>query len=212
MAGTITRMVFSRANPERVNVYLDGRFAFTLDAVEAAKLRIGQQLAPAEVASLTGLGIRQKAYDRAVRFLSSRPHSRSEVELYLQRKRVDDETVADVVGRLEKMGYLDDREFSRFWVENRQRFKPRSRLALRYELQQKGVQRDLVDQATRDLDEAEAAWLAVENKVTHWYNLEPEAFRRRVFDYLRRRGFNYDVITNTYRKACESLSIGTLDE
>ena len=212
MAATITRMVFQRSNVDRVNVYLDGRFAFTLDAVDAAGLKIGQQLTPADVERLTTLGTRQKAFDRAARFLSSRPHSQREVESYLKRKRVDDETIAEVVDRLEKMKYLDDGDFSRFWVENRQRFKPRSKLALRYELQQKGVQRDLADQATRDLDEAEAAWLAVENKLTHWYNLEPETFRRRVFDFLRRRGFNYDVISGTYRKACGRLNTETLEE
>jgi len=207
MAGTITRLQFQKRNIERVNVYIDGEFAFGLDAVQAAGLRKGQHLSTAEIAALRQQDDRQKAFDRAVRFLGVRPRSQAEVESYLKGKMLDDGTIADVIGRLERMGYLDDQAFARFWIENRQRFRPRSKLALRFELQQKGVGRDVVAEATADVDEEEAAWQAMENKLGRWYNLQPEDFRRKVYDFLRRRGFNYDIIKKTFERACQALNI-----
>ena len=57
------------------NVYLDDEFAFGLPALEAAKLHVGQYLSDADVARLQELDAVQKAYDRAVQFLSYRPRS-----------------------------------------------------------------------------------------------------------------------------------------
>jgi hypothetical protein len=70
MAGTITALKLQKKNKERVNVYLDGRYAFSLAAIEAAKLKRGQLLSDQEIEGLLGRDSFQKAYGRALRFLS----------------------------------------------------------------------------------------------------------------------------------------------
>lgn len=75
MTATITALRFQKRNPERVNVYLDGSYAFGLPALIAASLRIGQSLGEDEIASLQGQDAAQRAYERALRFLASRPRS-----------------------------------------------------------------------------------------------------------------------------------------
>ncbi len=69
MSGTITRLAFQKHAADRVNVYLDGQYAFALPATDAARLRLGQALDDDAIAQLQGLDERQKAYDRALRFL-----------------------------------------------------------------------------------------------------------------------------------------------
>ena len=207
LAGTITSLQFQKRNKDRVNVYIDGEFAFGLDAVHAAGLRKGQLLSEPEIDALKQRDVKQKAFDRAVRFLGFRPRSQAEVKSYLKGKKYDDETISEVIDRLEKMGYLDDEAFALFWIENRQRFKPRSRRALRFELHQKGVERDIVAEATENVDEEEAAWRAVENKAGRWYNLQADEFRRKLYGFLQRRGFHYDIIKKTYERARQDLDI-----
>ena len=136
MSGTITRLQFQQKTADRVNVYLDGQFAFGLPALEAARLRVGQHLSDADIDALHAVDQTQKAYDRAVRFLSYRPRSVSEVRRHLAQDGEDEATVEAVLGKLAEQGYLNDAEFARYWVDNRTQFRPKGPRALRQELRQ----------------------------------------------------------------------------
>jgi regulatory protein len=105
MAGEISALVFQKRNKERVNVYLDGRYAFSLPAIEAAQLHRGQYLSDAEIGALREKGELQKGYDRALRFLAYRPRSRAEVEEYLAGKGVIPAHVAEILERLAKTAW-----------------------------------------------------------------------------------------------------------
>ncbi len=207
MAGTITALKFQQRNKERVNVYLDGEYAFGLNAVEAARLRKGQVLSEAEIAALKAQDEQKRAFDQAVRFLSYRPRSRAEVERYLRSKGVAEELVADVVVRLEQANYLNDEAFARFWVENREQFKPRSQRALRYELRQKGVSNPIIARVLDGLDDEAAAWHAVEGQLSRWARLSHEELRQKVTGYLSRRGFDYGTIALSFEKVCQVLKV-----
>ena len=205
MAGTITELKFQKRNNERVNIYLDGEYAFGLDAVEAARLRKGQVLSDAEIVALQAQDERNRAFDRAVRFLSYRPRSRTEVERYLRGKAIEEDVVSDVIARLERAGYIDDEAFARFWLENRERFKPRGQRAVRYELRQKGVGDETITQVLSEMDDEAAAWRAIEGRLSRWANLPGDEFRQKVIGYLSRRGFDYNTISLTLEKAGQTV-------
>lgn len=193
MAGTITGLVAQKRNKERVNVYIDDEFAFGLAMIEALKLKKGQHLTDADIARLKALDEIEKAHERALNYLSYRPRSRSEVQQNLSEK-YPDATVEAVIERLERAGLINDEEFARFWVENRDRFKPRSERALRYELRQKGVSDREIDLALEELDEADAALRAAEDRLRRYRNADEDTFRKRLTDFLARRGFSYGII------------------
>jgi regulatory protein len=207
MAGTITALKFQKRNKERVSVFLDGEYAFGLTAVEAARLQRGQVLSDSEISALKMQDEQNRAFNRALNFLSYRPRSRVEVERYLRGKAVDEETVADVLLRLEQARYVDDETFARFWVENREQFRPRSRRALRYELRQKGVSNAIIDRVLGSVDDEAAAWRAIEGRLDRWANLPSDRFRQKVMGYLSRRGFDYSTISLTVKKAFQTLDI-----
>jgi regulatory protein len=207
MAGTITALQFQKRNKERVNVYLDGTYAFGLDAVQAAQLRKGQVLSDEEIAALKAQDDGQRAFNLALRFLSYRPRSQFEVQRYLQDKAVADKVIQDVLSRLEQAGYVDDEAFARFWVENREQFRPRSQRALKYELRQKGVSQVIISRVLTDLDDEAAAWRAVEGRLHRWANLPADELRHKLMGYLNRRGFDYATVTVTVEKVFQLLSI-----
>lgn len=207
MSGKITALRFQKQNRERVNVYLDGRFAFALPAVEAAKLRKGQELSDAEIEQLQALDAEAKAYERALRFLSYRPRSEAEVRRHLQRHRIGLQMVDRVIERLRSAGYLDDRAFARFWVENRQQFNPRSAQAIHQELRRKGVAPELIEEALQQghNDEEEIAYQLLSSRVYRWHGLDRAAFWRKGSGYLARRGFAYEVIEPVLRRVWAHL-------
>jgi regulatory protein len=193
MEGQITALRVQRRNRNRVSVYLDGRFALGLPAIVAAMLKVGQYLSDSEIADLEDEGAVEEAYNLALNYLSYRPRSRAEIVGYLQGRSLAENQIEAVSHRLERAGLLDDQAFARFWVENRERFRPRGPRALRYELRGKGVSEAIIDEAVTTVDFAGSAYRAAAKKAQHWRHLEPLDFTKKVVDYLARRGFAYGV-------------------
>ncbi len=125
LARRVTALKFQKRTQERVNVYLDEEYAFALPALEAARLKVGQSLTDAEVAALRDTDSEQKAVDRALNFIGYRPRSRKEIERNLERAGIDEALIEKVIERLQRQGYVDDEAFARYWVENREQFRPR---------------------------------------------------------------------------------------
>jgi len=199
----ITDLQTQQGDPERVNVYLDGTFAFGASTLVtmARGLSVGQELGDEEIAALLRDDAADRAYGAALRFLSYRPRSRREIENYFRKKKIDPEMVPAVLERLERAGLLDDRAFATFWIENRQTFSPRGSWALRAEMRQKGVAADVIDDALEGLsDEEEVAYEAATKKV-HMLTVDNELeFFRRMVGFLQRRGFPYDVAAAVARR------------
>ncbi len=163
-------------------------------------LRVGEELSDGQVAGLlTAEGIR-RCREAALLYLNYRPRSESEVKARLQRRGFDAEHVEAVITRLKEQGLVDDEAFARFWTENRESFNPRSRRLTRQELLGKGVDGEVIDRVVIDLDDAESAYRSALSKARRWPRSDRDLFRRRLGEYLRRRGFGYEVIKSTVER------------
>ena len=206
MERKITALKVQKKNPNRVNVYLDGEFAFGLTRIVAAWLSVGQALTPEKINRLQAEESREAAYNRALLLLSYRPRSENEVRKKLVEKGIE-ETVADaVIERLKENRYLGDDKFARDWIENRSTFRPRSRKMLYYELRQKGVAEDHIQDALESVeDETELAYQAGVKYARRLMGSDWETFRKRLAAFLGRRGFSYGTIAPTLRRIWSEL-------
>ena len=214
MAGTITALTVQKKNRDRVNVYLDGRFAFGLAAIEAARLRRGQTLSDDEIAALQNRDEVQKAHESALRYLDYRPRSTDEIRRHLMKsKDVAPEVMDEVVERLTSVGLLDDRAFVRYWLENRSDFSPRGERALRLELRQKGVPGDIIAEVLSEShNEDEAAYRAAMAQARKVRTTDPVEFRRKMEAHLARRGFSYDTAREATARAWSELHTSGANE
>jgi regulatory protein len=211
MAGKISRLQVQQRNPDRVNVYVEDEYVLALPALEAAKLHIGDELSDDDLVRLRAVDANQKAVDRALRFISYRPRSREEVRRNLTEGGVEPDVIETVLGRLERQGYIDDDAFARYWVENRERFKPRGAGALRYELRQKGVESDVIASVLEDLDAAEGAYRAAQPRAQRLSALatsDIRTFRQKLAEFLMRRGFSYSVVRSAVGRLEAELTGG----
>ncbi len=212
MAGTITALVVQKRNKERVNVYLDGKFAFGLAAIEAARLRKGQWLSDEDITALLARDAVEKAFQKALRFLSYRPRSEAEIRRHLEKHGVPAEAIEKAMERLRRAGLVDDAEFARFWIENREQFNPRSPRALRYELRQKGLSDEIIDEALAGFDAEDAAKRAALGQMRKWKGLDARSLRRKMWDFLMRRGFETGVIRDTIEALMSEWAEGNEEE
>lgn len=205
MTKTITALSVQKRNKERVSVFLDGKYAFSLSLNAALALKRGQELNEADIEQLQGEDDVLRAYNNALRLLGYRPRSRLEVERHLRQKGYEAEVIEAVITRLVANRYVDDEAFARSWLNHRERLKPRGARGLSHELRQKGVEREIIEEVLTELDEETSAWAAIEGKIHRWRGLDQAAFRKKAMGFLSRRGFDYDTIRKTCDKAWEAM-------
>jgi regulatory protein len=203
----ITAITVQKKNPNRVNISLDGEFAFGLSRIVAAWLRIGQEMSDEKIAALQTEDAREVAYGKALRFLGYRPRSVQEVRENLQKHEIPENVIEEVVKRLQDTNLLNDQQFAQAWVENRNTFRPRSRRALAMELRQKGLDDEIVQNTLdENVDESALALEAARKYVRKVKHLEWPDFRQKLGGFLGRRGFSYGIVAPVLRQVWSEVA------
>lgn len=205
----ITSLSAQIHSPDRVNVSIDGKYRFSLDISQVIDLgvKVGREIDEAELAELETEGQFGKLYSRAVEYSLLRPHSVREVKDYLWRKTRSTKyksrtgeikerdgyspALADrVLQKLQQKNYVNDEQFARWWVENRNQTKGTSLRKLSAELRAKGVTGEIIEivlSETERTDDDELAKIVAKKRMKY-----PDD--QKLMQYLARQGFRFDDI------------------
>ncbi len=206
MPGRITALQLQQRRRDRVNVFLDDEYAFSLQSILAAELHRGQELSEEDIELLQQRDAVEIAYEGALNYLSFRPRSAQEMQHYLQKRGLDAQAAKMVLARLQRVGLISDGDFAQFWVENREGSRPRGRRALRAELRQKGVASEIIETAVADVDEETSAVKAASRMAPRLARLGEQTFRRRLLGFLQRRGFGYTIAMGVVNRLWQEQS------
>ncbi|GAI05319.1 unnamed protein product, partial [marine sediment metagenome] len=192
----VTAISAGRRQGKRVNVFLDGKFAFSLEAEVAVKegLQVGQELSEGDIEALARSDLFHRCLGAAIHYLGYRPRSEAELRERLHRRGFDGDKVEATLAKLREQGLVNDLAFAQFWKDNRESFSPRSQWLTRSELRQKGVANDIIDQVVADVDDEDSAYRAAMSRARSLPLSDYQSFRRRLGEHLKRRGFGYRVI------------------
>lgn len=194
---TITS-IKQQKNKNRVNVYLDDVFGFgiDLDNFVLLNLRINQELTTDEIEKIVRKAEFQKTYDKLLRFAMVRPRSEKEIMDYFRRKEVHESMHLEMIKKLKHLNLLNDLEFARWWIDQRIRFKNKSKRIIIQELRIKGINQNNIDDAFGEtvVDEEKMAKEILAKKEYKWKNLEPREARQKMSQYLAGKGFGWEVI------------------
>ncbi len=191
---TITAIEAQKRGKDRVNVFLDGAFAFSLgvEVLGEQGIHLGQNLSDPQIEELARADLFHKCLNAALRLLSYRPRSQAELRTRL-RSRFDEQAIDRVIVHLEARQMVDDVAFAQFWKENRESFSPRSKRMLKLELRRKGIDPEVITDVVEVVDEDQSAYRAAEKKARSWAKEDYNTFRRKLGAFLSRRGFSYEV-------------------
>ncbi len=148
----------------------------------------------------------KKAFGMALGYLSRRPRSILEMKVYLSKKKFPSLLIPKVIQQLCSKNYLDDKIFAANFLENRRRNKPKSLFAFRYELEKKGIDPAIIEEALLRYDDLELAVLALKPKVRLWSHLDQARLKKKVFGYLRYRGFGFSIIQSAWEQIFDASS------
>jgi regulatory protein len=192
-------------NKKRFNIYLDGKFAFGLPAETLVKvgLKIDQEISEKKIETLIKEDEFIKFYDRVLKFLSYRPRSEKEIQDWFKRKKVGSETQKLIEKKLRRYHYLNDQEFTRWWIEQRMTFRPFGKRRLSLELRQKGISKEIIEEQLDSLKNEELSQLAekvAKKKLKVLENLPYFEARQKLTAFLARRGFRWEIIKEVVAK------------
>lgn len=187
-------------NQNRVNVFVNGKYAFSLDLAQLVdlKLKIGKEITEDELAEYKRLSEFGKLYQRTLEWVLTRPRSVKEAEDYLYKKiyekKLEKNYLNNIIEKLKSRNYLDDEKFAEWYVENRFVKKGVSERRLRMELMKKGIGGEAVEKALRGSgrnDEEEVRKIIAKKRAR--YDDE------KLIQYLCRQGFSYELVQNLVR-------------
>jgi len=195
---TITAIEPQARNRDRFNVFVDGEWVTGVHAEVAAAsgLRVGQVISGDQLQALSQAEETRKVRESALRLLGYRARSRAELRQRLLQKSYESGVVEEVLAALDRCGLINDTEFSEAWVRSRTGSRPQGRNRIAAELRQKGVARDVIDEALKSVDpdtEMDLALAVGRRKMEQLRDEDLYAARRKLGSLLLRRGFGGEV-------------------
>jgi regulatory protein len=181
-------------NPERVSIFLDGKYEFSLNLDELLQqgLKNGQELDKAGVKKLKKISADGKLRTRTMEWLLNRPHSTRELRDYLYRKKAEPELIGAFIKEFSNKGYLDDRKFGEWFIDLQKR-RAKSDRAVRSEMFKKGLGRELIDELLAAEPEDETARLkAMIEKKRKIPRYRDDA--QKLAKYLTSQGFDWQQV------------------
>ena len=175
------------------------------EVLAQAQLRAGQEISDERLKTLEQTEARHSALAGALRLLSYRQRSEKEMREALRRRGVKADLLSETIARLRELRLLDDADFARTYVDQRDRTAPRGRRLLAAELKARGVEKTAIEQPLADVDETDAAYRAGAKRAQMLAKLPYADFQRRLGDHLLRRGFGYETSRATVRRLWAEL-------
>ena len=204
---TITDIKQQTKNPNRINVFLNGEFAFGCSRYAGAWLQIGQSLSQEKIDEIKGKDGVEIAYQKALRLISYRPRSIFEMRTRLEEKEIPSDVIEKVIDLLVEKELLNDSKFSETWVDNRMSFRPRSRRVIQAELRRKGIDENIIQNTLHNMvDEEKIAITAGAKYINKFRNLDWQSFKQKMIGVLSRKGFSYETIYSILPKLWEETN------
>jgi len=199
--GVITAIESQKRQKPRVNIFLDGDFAFGLDieVVLRHQLKKGATLSVDAQKHLLFEEDLKAALSRAFRLLGQRNYSEQEIQRKLELAQFHETIIERTIGRCRELGYLDDAKFARDFVKTQLARRPQGKLRLRPALLRKGVSAKLADEILGEFFASVDTARLVEDAAEKFLSrrakgIPADKLRKRFADHLVRAGFSWDDV------------------
>ncbi len=198
----ITSTERNKRNKDRLSVYIDGRFSFTISEEDFISLHLYEKT---EITEETIEYIKntlnfREAKAKAVRYLSLRIRTEKEVLEKLLNQGYDQDCASKVIDELKAIGYINNKLYAQKYIFDRSKLKPLSRKMMKLELMSKGIPEDIVDEVLTDykVEDSIVAERLLKSKFGK-YDLNEEKTLRKAYMFLAHRGFSSSTIKAAIR-------------
>lgn len=207
----VTEVTTQKNNQHRVSVFVDNKYAFSLDETDAVLMKIkpGRELTEADIHNCIMECNYTKARDYSFSILSGKPMSQKQLEDKLTEKGYDKAVVTEVINELTDLGYINDYDYAALFLEHC-RSKMWGKKKVRYEMKQKGLSDEVINECLADYEDE-----SIDDEMTELIiskygseDLTDMKIKARVTRYFASRGFDFSKIDSALRRAIEQIENG----
>jgi regulatory protein len=210
MKRQITDIQVQKKYPSRRSIFLDGKFFCGVSEDVAARFHLerGMEIDEDKLKELLYEEELSKAKSYVYGILARRMYTTREIRDKLVEREYVDKIIEDVIATLERYGYLNDRTYAQEWIESRMRSKPKGKIALKRELERKGIDRSIIEEAlSQAFDQSKESEMALDlaRRKARSYNADdPVAAKRKLQSFLIRRGFDFETVKDVIEQVIDS--------
>ena len=194
---------------ERVNIYIDGKFAFGLSLELQVKYDLykDKEVTQDFIDDVVKAEEQNKVLNSAFNLLSYSQRSTQEIYDKLMRKGYEEEYVLKAIDYCKERNYLNDKAYAENFIKDKTNINKYGSVRIKYDLIAKGISRDIIDEVL-DLeyeDEYSRAFELAEKKIKSYRNDDRNAIYRKLGGFLQRRGYTYDVVSKVLKEVLGEL-------
>lgn len=135
------------------------------------------------------------AFNRALRYLNLRARSKKEIQEYLSKKKFEEQAISQAIEKLLELKFLNDEAYGESFARTRQEYKGKSKYFIKYELQQKGLDQEIIEKVLRSSqDDLQTAQDFILRKKRIYSKLNKKEYNEKMIRLLTSRGFSFSVI------------------
>lgn len=208
----ITKIEVQKRNKDRVNIYINEEYAFSLSSELVYKegLKLKQTIDIDKMKKVAKEDSYIKCKEAALRIVEKTYKTQKEIKDKLFLKGYDENTIDRTIEFLEEYNFIDDKNYTRMYVSDK--IKKQGANKIKYELTKKGVSEELIKDQISNIDkdsEKEVAYLLAEKKYSILKKREGDKYKlsQKLYRFLISKGYEYDIVSEIVKKIVNNEEI-----
>lgn len=195
----ITSIERQKNNEKRFNIFLNGKFAFGLDAsiCYKHKLEIDMEIDGYYIETILKSEEKDKASNYAMYLLSKKDRTKKEIIDKLKDNGFDDEIIYSVLDKLSEYNCINDETYCKKYINDKSKFSKYGINKIKAKLYAKGVDKEIISKEIIKIDnnlEFENALALAQKKLSSIKEVDKYKIKAKLSSHLATKGFSYDTI------------------
>ncbi|HSH35176.1 regulatory protein RecX [Schnuerera sp.] len=189
-------------NDKRINIYIDGNFAFGLmkEIQYKYSLKEGMEIEQSFIETVLLEEEQLKANNTALDYLNYRKRTEKEIIDKLSEKGFEENIINNTLDYLKKYKFVDDLDYASSFVQDKVNLSKHGPYKIRYDLYRKGVSQEIIEEVLEEDDEYPRALELAKKKIVSYKNDDRNKTYRKLGGYLQRRGYSYDCVSRVLKE------------
>jgi regulatory protein len=209
----ITAISVQKKNKQRYSIYVEDGFLVGVSESTLIDLKLakGIEITPSLFQKIQREEGRYKVKAYLMKLLGMRDHARKELLTKALRKDYTKEVVLDILDELEEKGYINEEAFAKKFTADKFNLNQWGPSKIKAHLFKKGVSKSVAEQSVQNFfeeQELKETYLNLVLKRKRRFLKEENLLKRKkkIFDYLNRKGFKPDTIFKHMDELMETIS------
>ena len=205
----ITKIEVGKRNKERVNIYIDNEYAFSISAelVYKENIKVKDEINVERLKKLADEDNYIKCKNSALKIIERTYKSEKELRDKLVLKGYDDHIIKQTINFLREYNLLNDTNYAKMYVKDRSRNQGKNKI--KYTLIQNGIDENIIEEELNKIDKDEIKEVAYEMALKKYRVLskrENDNYKltQKLYRFLMGKGYDYDLIKDVVKSIVKS--------